>query len=64
MKLKMYVWEDVLHDYTEGMAVALAENLEHALKLLDKKAGHHLDLPISKMKVITEPEGFYVYGGG
>lgn len=63
-KLKMYVWEDVLTDYTSGMAVALAENVEQALRLFKKKAGHDLELPISKMKKITKPEAFYQYGGG
>jgi hypothetical protein len=57
-KLKLYVWEDVLEDYTSGMAVALAPDVETALKLLSKKAGYDLNLPISKMKEITTAEAF------
>lgn len=28
--MKLYVWEDVLWDYTPGLAVALADNVEDA----------------------------------
>jgi hypothetical protein len=63
-ELFLFVWEEVLIDYTSGLAVALAHDLEEALNLLKIKAGYDLELPISKMKKISIPEGFYVYGGG
>lgn len=41
MSLKLYIWEDVLSDYTPGIAFALAENREEARQLclesFDKK---------------------------
>ena len=63
---KLFVWEDVLCDYTSGMAFAIAPDLETALKILNEKAGFDLNLPISKLTILslTKPEGFYVWGGG
>jgi hypothetical protein len=63
-ELFLFVWEGVLTDWSSGMAVVLAHDLEEALLLMKKKAGTDLELPISKMKKITKPEAFYVYGGG
>ena len=60
----LFIWEDVLTDWTSGIAFALAHDLEEALKLMKQKAGYDLELPISKMKKIELPEAFYVYGGG
>lgn len=37
MKLKMYVWENVLPDYTYGMVCAIAESEEQAWELLKAK---------------------------
>lgn len=73
-KLKLYVWEDVLCDYTCGMAFAIAHNREEAGLLATK----HLFGPDHKTdhvcydlynKVPDEydldtPIGFAVYGGG
>jgi len=36
-KLKLYVWEGVLCDYTCGMVCVLAKNKAHAMKILEKK---------------------------
>lgn len=64
-KIKLYVWEDVLCDYTCGMICILAHNLEEARELLEKKyPGYYLDEFGKKYRVITEPEAFAVYGGG
>ncbi len=64
-ELKMYVWEDVLRDYTAGMAVILAHNEEEGREIMKRDFGQGVieELPFSKVQVITEPEGFYVYGG-
>ena len=35
-QLKMYVWEDVLTDYTSGMVAILAEDLEQAKEIAEK----------------------------
>jgi hypothetical protein len=65
-KLKLYVWEDVLADYTSGIAFALARSPEHARKLIIKKMG--TDFRASEFEpkplVVSRPAGFYVYGGG
>lgn len=63
-KLKLYVWENVLRDYTTGIAFAYAENSEQARKLVLEKLGYsHADLSIEPREV-KESEGFYSYGGG
>ena len=63
--LKLYVWEDVLHDYTAGMMVALAHNANEARVLLLEKCDYLPQADISQEPVeITEPAAFFVYGGG
>jgi len=64
--LKLYVWEDVLTDYTSGIAFALAESVEQAREVIQQKG-----LPEFRMQeldsgpvIIDQPEGFYLYGGG
>jgi len=37
VKLKLYVWENVLEDYTSGMVVVLAKNEKDAWELLYKE---------------------------
>jgi hypothetical protein len=68
MKLKLYVWEDFRPDWTEGLAFAIAENIEEAEQILFEKMGVEKDstgmeywgaakeFPIKKI-------GFYVNGG-
>ena len=67
-ELKLYVWEDVLTDYTSGMVCILAKDLEQAKKLFSTKfpdSNYVLEEFFGKPhQVITEPEAFYVYGGG
>ena len=63
-KLKLYVWENVLHDYKDGIMFAYAKNSDEARALIGKKIGYeHDDLRIVPRE-IKESEGFYVYGGG
>uniref|UniRef100_A0A6M3KB88 Uncharacterized protein n=2 Tax=viral metagenome TaxID=1070528 RepID=A0A6M3KB88_9ZZZZ len=63
--MRMYLWEDVLCDYTCGMAVVLAKNEKQAREIMGTKFPSYIrdQLPFSECKVITEPDGFYVYGG-
>lgn len=65
-KLKMYVWEDVLTDYTSGLVCILASSLEEALEqareefpsyVVEGFAGH-------EYQVYEKPKAVYVYGGG
>lgn len=63
-KLKLYVWEDVLSDYTSGIAFALAENSTEARQMICKElGGDHQDLCKEPME-INEKEAFFLYGGG
>lgn len=62
--LKLFVWENVMHDYSAGIAFSLAHDSEEARQLIEKKMGYlHGDLAHSP-RVIDAPEGFGVYGGG
>lgn len=64
-KLKLYVWEDVLRDYTPGIMVAYAYDREHARKLLiEKNDGRFTDDMNIEPRRIKDPEGFVVWGGG
>ena len=66
-KLKLFVWEGdgVLTDYTNGMICVLAEDLQQALKLIDKKCDYCMkSFPVNDYKVVEEPEAFICYGGG
>ena len=62
--LKLYVWEDVLTDYTPGVMFALAKDTEHARKLLIEKYGDELDDMRIEPREVINPEGFIVWGGG
>lgn len=64
--LKLFVWENVLVDYTPGVMFAYAYDVEHARQLLIQK--DHVVEVLSDLaqqpKEITEPEGFTLWGGG
>jgi hypothetical protein len=66
--MKLYVWTNVLHDYTAGMAAAIAPDLESALASFGESYVRE-DLAKAEPEVIeinrkTKPQGWYVYGGG
>lgn len=65
-QLKLFVWEDVLRDYTAGMVCIYAYDLEHALELAIEKFDDYVveDFAGKPYQVVTEPDAFYVYGGG
>jgi len=44
-KLKLYVWENVLREYTCGVMFALAYSVADARKLIIKKEGWSKDSP-------------------
>lgn len=68
--LKLYVWEDVLTDYTSGVIFALAENLTEAKRQVLKKTEKYSqdrikkEMKYTKPKIVTDPEGFLIWGGG
>ncbi len=68
--MKLYVWEDVLRDYTPGMICALAESEEQALEMI-KKADDAAYYEITegddaeiKPKIVEIPKAFTCWGGG
>ena len=64
--MKIFIWEDVLCDYTCGMAVAYAETCEQALTLFDETIADQLGAPTKVIDCAEDREPFtaHVYGGG
>jgi len=70
--MNLYIINEVLSDYTSGMAVIAAESKEHARELFIKEFGEYYAKDFDKyaeFKVIegvNHPAGVvdYVYGGG
>lgn len=65
-QLKMYVWHDVLRDYTPGMVCILAHNYEEAIKTAREQLPDYVtdDFAGGEHKVYDKPQAEYVYGGG
>ena len=67
MKLKLYVWKNVLEDYTAGIGFAMARSEESARKLVVASLdtdyfAHQFDR--APDEVHTVPAGGCCYGGG
>jgi len=66
-KLKLFVWTDVLRDYTSGMIAVLAYDEGHARELAMKGnewcSGLKEDLQQKPLRVTT-PRAFLCHGGG
>lgn len=72
--MKIFIWENVLTDWTDGLAVAYAETLEEALgtfeRNIDDSFGKIVAKELGKPTKIIDcekdktPFGVYVYGGG
>lgn len=70
--LKVYVWEDVLTDYSEGIIVVLAESKRQAWQLLKAKDKYAYEAireqyyphqTTQPPRLVTKPEAFVVWGG-
>jgi hypothetical protein len=70
IKLSLFVWENVLTDYTSGIMFAYAENIDEAKSAILNKVGS--DIYMRKIyekelrkpyRIIESAEGFYVDGG-
>lgn len=70
MKMKLYVWEGVLTDYSDGIIVAMAPDLKTARRVAIKSggaiSGRQIQNEIMKKRpwVSSRPSGAYCYGGG
>ena len=64
--MKIFIWEEVLRDYTDGMAIAYAETLEEALEKFPGYVADALGRPTDVIDCDenTTPFATYVYGGG
>lgn len=65
--LKLYIWrKDVLCDYTCGMVIALAHDLDEAQRMIrETKHGHIAASAFSEEpEVFTTPVAAWVSGGG
>ena len=67
--LKLYVWDDVLVDYSSGVMFALANNVEEAREvILDSEYSYNEGTIVKdlkqKPKVYQEPFGLAIWGGG
>jgi hypothetical protein len=67
-KLKLYVWEGILCDYTCGIAFALAESVEEARKLVIESEYEvnrtHVEEDIKgEPKIFDTPKGYVLWGG-
>ncbi len=64
-KLKLFVWEGVLTDWSSGMVCVLAKDLEQAIQLIKEKdstAASSMDMSV--VRVIEKPEALVIWGGG
>ena len=70
--MKLFVWKDVLTDYTSGIAFAFAENADEARKSIldkyEKEQSYISQVLVSDLMaeplVVDSKEGFYVWGSG
>lgn len=71
--MKLYVWKDVLYDYSAGMIVVLAPDLETAFATVKADPAtyerHLEDMGKETPAVVdlagdVEPQAWWVYGGG
>ena len=64
-KLKLFVWENVLCDYTDGIMFALAPNVDTARKNLLKRYNYIPGGDLGQTpKIYTKPVAHAVWGGG
>lgn len=63
-KLKLYVWEHVLREYSYGIAFAYAYDIEQARELLRIKMGRRRGLKDFRVEPIevAKENAFYLYG--
>ena len=66
-KMKVFVWEDVLADYTSGMMVAIAPTVEEARAVLKRDDPHIPEHDLNKQPKefdLSESMAFLCCGGG
>ena len=70
--MKFYFWDNILRDYTNGIAFAYAENRKEAKQLIidkyKKEKGYISDMLLEDLKakpiIINKKYAFVMWGGG
>ena len=62
--MKTFVVENVLGDYTPGLIIVKAKNIESAKKLLKEKFDDTYEDVTNGIREMQDNEIVYVYGGG
>ncbi|MDD1626198.1 MAG: hypothetical protein LUQ26_01795 [Methylococcaceae bacterium] len=65
--MKLFVWENVLTDWTSGIMFAVAPTVEEARVILLGKCGHIPEEDINQTPLefdLSEPIAFLCWGGG
>lgn len=63
-KLNLYVWENVLSNYTDGIMIAYAENVKHAREMILEKEDWVIENDLKKEpRQITSEEAIILWGG-
>jgi hypothetical protein len=63
--MKLYVWTGFCPDYTDGLAVAVAESIEQAQQLVTAEKGYEpFEWGSLQVFELTEPRAFCISGGG
>lgn len=62
-ELKLYVWPEFAYDYTPGLAFAIAETVQEAQALIEKRGGiASIWGPVEEHKL--DKIALHVHGGG
>lgn len=65
MPLKLYVWDNVLTDWSDGIMFALAESPEHARAVLLQECSYIPSQDLEREpKVFETPVARAIWGGG
>lgn len=63
---KVFVWKNVLQDYSSGMMIAIASTVEEARAELLKECNYIPEIDLNKTPVevdLSKPAAFIVWGG-
>ena len=64
--MKLFIWEDVLCDWTEGLAIGYGKDLEAVLAEFEPFIARRLGQPTKVIDTAKDRRTYvvYVYGGG
>lgn len=64
--MKLFVWTEVLTDYTDGIIFALAYSVAEAREVIIRDKEDWIDVSEifeKEPEIVTSPKGFALYGG-